>query len=374
MSIAKKLRARFAALPIAVIAALAMIAASAFFAGLSAFVRHLGETLHPFEVAFFRNLCGLAFMLPWLLRHGIAGMHTRRLWLYGWRSGLGLVSMLCGFTSLTLLPFEQAIALSFTTPLFATLGASLFLGETVRLRRWAATILGFFGVLIMLRPGIDFPFVGDSGLTGPGLGALLAVAASLVSAVVTLIVKDLSRTEPSDAIVTYMVLLLTPMSLIPALPVWQWPPLALWPWIFAMGAAGSLGHMCYIRAFAHGDASAVMPYDYTRLMFATVIGYFAFAEVPDLWTWIGAAAIAGSAIYITRRESLVNQSTATQAAVAHDVATLDSGRLELHNHNRGGDGAIASSTVDDTSASAETQSLKSCTSHRHPGTMPDGPG
>ncbi len=242
------LRARFLALPLPIMAAVAMIVASLFFAGLSALVRVLGETLHPFEVAFFRNLAGLAFMMPWLLRHGFTGMRTNRLWLYGWRSGLSLISMLCNFTSLVLLPFEQAVALSFTTPLFATIGARLILGEQVRVRRWTATLAGFFGVLVMLRPGLNHSL--GFALSGAGLGALLGVAAAMISAVVTLIVKDLSRTEPSDAIVTYMVLLLTPMSLIPALPFWQWPPLFTWPVIVGMGACGSFGHMCYIRAFA----------------------------------------------------------------------------------------------------------------------------
>ena len=93
-----------------------------------------------------------------------------------------------------------------------------------------------------------------------------------------------------------MVLLITPMSLVPALFVWQWPPWQLWPWVIGMGALGSFGHMCYIRAFALADASAVMPYDYTRLIFAAVIGYFAFAEVPDLWTFVGAIVIAGAAL------------------------------------------------------------------------------
>src|SRR4051794_4218173 len=299
-----RLHNRFLNLPAPVLGAIAMVVASFFFAGLSAFVRYLGTALHPFEVAFFRNLAGLAFMTPWLLRHGIGPMLKGRVWLYFWRSGLGLVSMLCSFTSLVLLPFEQAIALSFTTPLFATVGAAVILGETVRIRRWAATAIGFIGVLIMLRPGVDVPLSESFALSGRGLGALLAVAAAMVSAVVTLIVKNLSRTEPSDAIVTYMVLLLTPMSLVPALPFWQWPPLAVWPTIVAMGACGSFGHMCYIRAFAMSDASAVMPYDYTRLMFAAVIGYFAFSETPDLWTWAGALIIAASAIYIAHREAL----------------------------------------------------------------------
>ena len=306
--------AYFRSVPPPVQAAIYMVAASLLFAALSATIRHLSTGLHTFEVTFFRNFAGLVFMLPWLFRSGLGGLRTGRFMLYGWRSFLSLLSMLCGFTSLTLLPFDKAIALSFTVPLFATAGAALFLGEDVRARRWTATIIGFIGVMIILHPG-----VGGSDLTSGGtaaLGAGLSLLAALLSAVITLIVKDLARTEPSDAIVTYMVLLLTPMSLIPAIPYWQWPPMELWLWILIMGAFGSFGHMCYIRAFARADASAVMPYDYTRMIFAAVIGYFAFNEAPDIWTWIGAAVIASAAIYIARRETIRRQSVATTAAAA----------------------------------------------------------
>ncbi len=125
------LRARFLALPLPIMAAVAMIVASLFFAGLSALVRVLGETLHPFEVAFFRNLAGLAFMMPWLLRHGFTGMRTNRLWLYGWRSGLSLISMLCSTSPRSSSSLSsRPVALSFTTPLFATIGARLILGAS----------------------------------------------------------------------------------------------------------------------------------------------------------------------------------------------------------------------------------------------------
>jgi len=169
-------------------------------------------------------------------------------------------------------------------------------------------------VLIILHPGfggIDLTLGGRAAL-----GAGLALTSALISAVITLIVKDLARTEPSDAIVTYMVLLLTPMSLVPAIPYWEWPPVEIWLWILALGAFGSFGHMCFIRAFAKADASAVMPYDYTRMIFAAVIGYFAFDEAPDIWTWTGAIVIAGAAVYIARREIIRRQSTATTAAAA----------------------------------------------------------
>ncbi len=287
-------------LPPSVQAALWMMGAAFFFAALSAIIRYLGrdEGMHPFETAFFRNLFGLAFMLPFLARAGLGTLRTGRILLYGWRSALGLTSMLCWFAALALIPFAEAVALSFTTPLFATIGAALVLGERVRARRWTATLVGFAGVLVILRPGsvaLDW-------------GAALAIASTALMAVTTLIVKNLTRTEHPDAIATYMVLMMTPMSLVPALFVWSWPEPALWPWLVAMGAMGSFGHMCFLRSFALADASAVMPYDYTRMIFAAAIGYLAFAEVPDEWTWVGAAIIAGAAVYIARREAVLRQS------------------------------------------------------------------
>jgi drug/metabolite transporter (DMT)-like permease len=294
-------------------AALWMVGAALFFSGLSALIRQLGQEMHPFEVAFFRNLFGFLFMVPWLMRIGFGVLRTSRLGMYTWRSLLSLASMLAWFSALPLMPFEQAVALSFTAPLFATMGAALILKETVRARRWSATAFGFLGVLVIVRPGF-----GD----GLGIGATLAILSSMISAGLTLIVKDLSRTEPSDAVVTYMVLLLTPMSLLPAAFVWQWPLAEQWPLLVAMGVLGSLGHMCLMRSFALADASAVMPYDYTRMLFATLIGYLAFAEVPDLWTWVGAAVIASSAIYIAHRETVRRQSAATRAAATAGGAAV----------------------------------------------------
>src|SRR5215813_8509659 len=309
-------RRRFAALPQPVMAAVWMVGAALFFAGLSGMIRYLSESLHPFQVTFFHNLFGLVFMLPWLCRAGFGGLRTGRLKLYAWRSFLSLLSMLCGFSALTMIPFDQAIALSFTVPLFATIGAALILHEVVRARRWTATIIGFIGVLIIVRPGFGGPAMGGSASGSTSLGVGLSILAAVISAQITLIVKNLARTEPSDAIVTYMVLLLTPMSLVPALFVWQWPPWSLWPWIVSLGVLGSTGHMCYIRSFAAADASAVMPYDYTRMIFAAAIGYFAFNEPPDLWTFVGAVVIAGAALYIAHREVILRQSAATRAAAA----------------------------------------------------------
>jgi len=279
-----------------------MLGSGLFFSCLNAEIRYLTAALHPFEIAFFRNLFGLAFMLPWLLRSGMAGLRTGRLKLYFWRTAVGLSSMLLSFSALALLPLSLAVALSFTAPLFTTMGAALFLGEKVRIRRWSATILGFLGVLVIVRPGAA-PL---------NLGMLLMIASSALNAATTIIVKRLSGTESANAIVTYMVLLMTPMSLAPALFVWRAPPVAVWVFLVGMGLAGTLGHLCYVRALRGAEASAVLPYDYGRMIFSSLIGYLAFAEVPDHWTWIGSAIIAGSAIYIARRETQL----ARQAAKA----------------------------------------------------------
>ena len=287
-----------------------MLCASLCFATLSAQVRHLSDLgMHPFVVTFWRNTFGLVFMLPWLARNGLGILRTHRFWMFLLRSGISFVSMVAGFWSLALIPFAKAISMSFTAPLFATLLAALVLKERVRMRRWSATIAGFIGVLIVMQP--------ES--VGIGWGEVLALIGAALSAVVSMIVKNLSRTESSQAIVTYMVLLITPMSLAIALPYWTWPPAGWWLFMMGMGLCGTLGHLCWVRAIALSEISLVVSYDYVRLLFAAVIGYFAFDELPMLHTWVGAALIVGSGIYIARREAQLHQSAAARAvAVAAD--------------------------------------------------------
>ncbi|MFO1060138.1 MAG: DMT family transporter [Dongiaceae bacterium] len=294
----------------AIEAALWMVAASLVFAVMNAAIRYAALRLHPFEVAFFRNLFGLAFLLPWLWQAGLGGLRSGRRWLYGWRALVSLAAMLCSFSALALLPFAQAVALSFTTPLFSTIGAALILRETVRARRWSATIVGFVGVLLMLWPGLGAG-LGAGG--GSAFGALLGITAAAISAIAQLIVKQLTRTETPGAIASYMVLLLVPMSLPPALAVWDWPAPALWPWLIAIGGLGTLGHLLYVRAFSLADASAVLPYDYVRMPLAALLGWYGFAEVPDGWTMLGSAVIAASALYIAHRERLQARRTTAPA-------------------------------------------------------------
>lgn len=275
--------------------ALWMLLAAALFSVLNALIRQLSAELHPFQVVFFRNLFGLVFMLPWLLWAGRGMLRTTRLRGHIVRALTGLGAMLSWFYGVSVLPLGEAVALSFTAPLFATIGAALFLGETVRLRRWSATVAGFLGVLVILRPGAE-------AISTPALIVLLSAAISAASA---LQVKSLSRTEPAAAVVTYMVLFLTPMSLVPALFVWQMPSAEALGWAVLMGAVASLGHLCLTRALQLADASAVMPFDYAKLPVSALIGYLLYDEVLDAWTWVGAGIICAATIYIAHREAVV---------------------------------------------------------------------
>ena len=289
----RSLAAAFSRVPAPARGAVWMVMSGASFAILTALIRHASADLHPFELVFFRSLFGLLFMLPWFLRTGLRGLRTRRPGLHGVRALSGLAAMLCWFSAVALMPVAEVTALSFTTPLFATLGAVLFLGETVRRRRWTATAVGFAGAMIILRPGAE----------AFGVPALLALSAAAMMAISVLLVKVLSRTETASTVVLYMGLLMTPLALVPALFVWTMPSPQLWVWMVLMGLAGTAGHLTLVRAFAAADASAVLPFDFSRLIFAAFLGYAFFAERPDVWTWVGAAVIFAATLYTAHRET-----------------------------------------------------------------------
>ena len=313
----RSLLLRGAALSAPVRGALYMTAASFLFAVMNGAIRLLGdgwgaaagEGMHPFQIAFLRNVCALSFMLPWLMRHGREGLRTQRLKIHLWRSGIGLIAMLTWFSAITYLPMAEAVALNFTAPLFATAGAALILGEVVRARRWTATAVGFLGMLIILRPG----FTEFTPLMTLPIIAACFMAGSM------LLVKSLSGTERPAAVVLYMNLLLTPLSLVPALFVWQWPTPTQWGLGLFVGFCAAVAHNALTRAFSLADASAITPFDYARLPFVALVGYILFGEVSDIWTWVGAAVIAGAAIYIAHREARVARERPTLQVSAEAV-------------------------------------------------------
>ncbi len=267
-----------------------MVAAAAAFSVMITLVRHLSTRQPVFEIVFFRNFFGLLVMLPWLLRRGGEVLRTGRFGLHLLRAGLGLAAMSLWFWTLSVLPLAEATALSFTAPIFATLLAVPILGERLSGRRFAAIAGAFLGALVILRPG--------ARVLDPA--ALVALATALVWGASTVLVKLLGRTEAPAAIVTWMVLLLTPLSGLLALPVWRTPDGGELLAFVALGVVGSAGHYCMSRALIAADAGRVLPFDYLRLPFVALLGWLLYAQPLDLWTWLGAALIAASSIWGAR--------------------------------------------------------------------------
>lgn len=276
-------------------ASLLMVTSSVLFGVMVITIRYASQHMHAFEVAFLRNLFGLLFALPLLWQAGPDLLRTDKLHLYLLRCSIGIVSMLCGFWAIAHLPLAQAVAISYSTPIFVTLGAVLVLHEVVRARRWTAVIVGFLGVMVIVRPGsADF-----------SIHSLAALTAAAASASVAIAIKILSRTERSDAIVLYTTLIWVPLSLVPALFVWTWPSWQGWVWGALSGLFGTVAHMFWTRALRAGEASALTPLSFVQLPVVAVFGWWLFDESLDRWTLIGSLVIFASTAYIAHREAIL---------------------------------------------------------------------
>ena len=253
------------------------------------------------EVAFFRNAFGLLALAPLLLRAGPRVLRTRQLPRYALRAGIGLGSMLCGFWAVGHLPLSQAVSISYSTPVFVTIAAALWLGETVRMRRWAAVMAGFAGVLLIVRPGHE----------AFSIGLLVPVMAALLSALVAIQIKQLTRIDAPDTVVFYTYLFWVPLSLLPALLQWVWPSGIAWLWLVATGVLGTAGQVLWTRALRLGDVSALTPISFAQLPLVATVGWLWFGEVLDGWTVAGAAVILGSNAYIAHRESVLARRAAS---------------------------------------------------------------
>lgn len=272
-----------------------MLFATICFVSMQAMVRYIGETLPPFEVAFFRNLFGLVALTPLFLRQGLRPLRTRKLHLHALRGSIQAFGMLAFFTGVTLIPLAQTTALSFSAPLFATLLAIVLLGERVRIRRIVALALGFCGMLMVVRPGF----------AEINLGTILIIGSSVSWGLAIAIIKSMSSTESSATLTVYMGLFLTPITGVFAFFVWETPTWEQLAWLFLIGCLGTIGHLAFAQSFRRADSTAVLPLDFTRLIWASIVGYIVWQEIPDAWAWIGGTVIFASATYIAYREAML---------------------------------------------------------------------
>jgi drug/metabolite transporter (DMT)-like permease len=263
------------------------------FSVMTMLIKLVGARLPVVEILFFRQIVMFGFIAPLLWRAGPAALRTERVGLHGFRVLAALFAMLAGFTALVHMPLADATAISFAKTLFVTVLATLVLHEVVGLRRWTATLVGFCGVLVVLQP------------SGAGIGhyALLALASAMAVAAVQISLRLLTRSESSLTIMAYQAIALT-VLLAPAAAWWWVNPTPLeWLALLAIGFFATLGQWCNVTGFRTGEAAAVAPMDYTRILFATVIGIAVFHEVPTLATFVGTAIIIGATLYTLKRSA-----------------------------------------------------------------------
>jgi drug/metabolite transporter (DMT)-like permease len=274
-------------------AALLMVVGATCVATQNGMIRIVSAEIHTFEVVFFRNLFGLAAMLPLLLRLGPSMVRANRPGSLLMMSVWHLLGMVCYFLAIAYLPLAEVIALSFSKPLFVTVGAALILAEVVQARRWTAVMLGFVGVLIVLQPGAQ--------AISPYAGVILL--GTLSGAATSLLIKRLTRLESVPTIVWYQAMFATALSLPLCLLHWRTPDAYGWLLLIGIGGLGTVSWLTATRALALIDASAAAPFEFLRLPFAALIAYLLFAEVPGLSTWLGGGLIFGATFYIARREA-----------------------------------------------------------------------
>jgi drug/metabolite transporter (DMT)-like permease len=262
------------------------------YAASNGMVRHVSAEVHPFEIAFFSFFFGFFVLLPVLARTGLAPLRTKRPGMHMVRVALGAVATLAIFYALSVTPLAQVAALSFTMPIFATVLAIVILREVVGIRRWTAIIVGFVGTYVILRPGAG----------AIELGALLVLAASVLYGITVIVIKILTRTDSPLTIMAVQICMMSPVLLVPALFVWQWPTWPQLAWLATIAVVTAFSVLAFAMAMKEADTAAVMSLNFLQLVWASLIGFVFFAEMPDLYTWIGGAMIVASTTYIAYRE------------------------------------------------------------------------
>ncbi|MBU2533915.1 MAG: DMT family transporter [Alphaproteobacteria bacterium] len=273
------------------------------FTSMHAAIRHVTAEVEPLQAAFFRSAFGALIFLPTIFRNGFGFLRTERLGMHILRAFLNAVSMFLFFTGLAVTQLSKVTALSFTSPLFMAVLSVIILGERMRIRRWTATLLGFVGMLVIVRPG----FIELDA------GSIMIIASSAIWAVTMIVIKMLLRTETSLSVTGYASIFVSLFALGPAIYVWQNPSFDAWMWMVYIGVVGASAQFLLAEALREADAGAIMPFDFAKLVWASLFGFYLFGEIPDAYTWVGASIIFASGLYIAYRENQVARQ-ARQAA------------------------------------------------------------
>lgn len=290
----RRYAAAYARLPGNARGALWMLASAVTFTLMTILIKYLGEDYPPALQTFYRQAAGLLVLLPAILPNPRRVLYTNRPGLMLFRSATGTIAMLLSFYAYQKLPLADANALSFTRTLWLVPLAVFALKESVGPRRVVATIVGFLGALLMLQPQAHGSM---------GWPAVAAIAAALFFALTVTGMKVMTRDHSTLTLMAWYAVLGFVLAIPPALFAWRWPTLPDLGLLAAMGVLGVITQACYIQGMAEGDAAAMAPIDYTRLVFAVVLDYALFKDIPNTMTMLGAGIVIVSTLYITLREA-----------------------------------------------------------------------
>ncbi len=293
----RKLYRRWPAMPGNVQGSLIVLAASLVSVVMSSLIKQVGQTIPVFEILFIRQIVVLAFISPVIVKYIDTVFATKVFRHHIIRGSLSVVAMFTGFTAIVHLPLAEVTAISFVRTLFTTILAIVFLKEVVGFRRWTSVIAGFIGVLVIIRPDPE----------NISAYALLAITSAFFVSCIHIVMRKLSRIDNPSTIMAYQSIFVTLVMAGPAIYQWVMPTVKEGIIIFVIGSLMSLMQWLFIQAYRVGEAAAIAPMEYARLVYAALIGIIFFAEVPTLWTLSGAAIIIASTLYTMRRNALMKR-------------------------------------------------------------------
>ncbi|MEL6520337.1 MAG: DMT family transporter [Pseudomonadota bacterium] len=263
-----------------------------FFTVMVALIKEIGDEVPVVQILFFRQVVMMLTVAPVLAANYRVAFRTKHVKLHAARVVLAMIAMVLGFTAVVHLPLAEATALGFSKTMFVTLFAVYFLHELAGPRRWIVVIVGFIGVLVMLRPGLQ----------DINLYAILVLISAMAAGAIMVIIRKVAQDDHPVTILSIQAVFVGLLMGVPCAIFWVTPTLEQWVAMGVIGVVSAVGQYCNIRGFRSGEASAVAPMEYLRLVFAIILGLLLFAEVPDIITLIGALLIAGSSIYAIRAE------------------------------------------------------------------------
>ena len=260
-------------------------------------IKVIGSRISIFEILFFRQLAMTIIVAPVIIRGLPNSLKTQMPALQALRVVAATSAMIMGFSAFIHLPLSTATAIGFSKTMFITILAIIFLKETVGIRRWSAVVVGFVGVIIMIAP--------DDGWTtfaNFDIWSLAALLSAACAGLVMVIIRKLSQVDQAITILSFQAIFVGLLMIVPTIYFWVTPTLEEWLWMGLLGLVSVIAQTANIRAYKAGEATAISTIDYTRLVYASILGFLIFAEIPDLNTMIGAGIIIAASLYTLHRE------------------------------------------------------------------------